>query len=123
MEMAQVGGADQVEAEVTDAEATQSDHAHVPCCEEMARVFKALGNATRLGILRMTMEGSMCVGDLQDELGRSQPNISQHLSVLRDRGLVVPERDGNRVCYRLSDSRIGGLLELAGEIFDIEHDA
>lgn len=92
------------------------------CCQEMARVFKALGNPTRLGILRETMRGGMCVSDLQDELERSQPNISQHLAVLRDRGLVVSEREGNRVWYRLADPRIRQLLELASEIFGIGGD-
>lgn len=91
------------------------------CCEEMARVFRALGNPTRLGILRRIIDGGMCVGDLQDELGRSQPNISQHLGVLRDRGVVVSEREGTSVSYRPADPKLGRLLELAAEIFDIEH--
>lgn len=92
------------------------------CCEEMARVFKALGSETRLGILRRIMADGMCVSELQDELGRSQPNISQHLGVLRDRGVVRAEREGTRVSYRLADPRIEELLELAGSIFNIEHD-
>lgn len=91
------------------------------CCEEMARVFKALGNPTRLGILRRIIDGDMCVGELQEELGCSQPNISQHLAVLKDRGVVVSERDGTKVCYRPAHPRLGDLLELAAEIFEIEH--
>lgn len=91
------------------------------CCEEMARVFRALGNPTRLGILRRILNGEMCVGDLQEELDRSQPNISQHLSVLRDRGVVVAERDGTRVSYRPAHPRLGELLELAAEVFEVEH--
>ncbi|MGI5816862.1 MAG: ArsR/SmtB family transcription factor [Armatimonadota bacterium] len=91
------------------------------CCEEMARVFRALGNPTRLGILRRIVSGEMCVSELQDRLDRSQPNISQHLGVLRDRGVVVSERDGTRVSYRPAHPRLGELLELAAEIFEIEH--
>ena len=87
------------------------------CCERLAQVFKALGHPTRLAILRRAMADEMCVGDLQECLGCSQPNISQHLAVLRDRGLVVPERDGNRVCYRLTDRRIADLLRSAQEVF------
>jgi DNA-binding transcriptional ArsR family regulator len=100
---------------------SQSPRDDIACCEEMARAFKALANPTRLGILRRIIEGRMCVGDLQDELDRSQPNISQHLGVLRDRGVVVPERDGTRVSYRPADPRLGELLALAAEIFEIEH--
>lgn len=99
----------------------QSPRDDLECCEEMARVFKALGNPTRLGILRRIIDGRMCVGDLQDELDRSQPNISQHLGVLRDRGVVVSEREGTRVSYQPADPRLGELLELAAEIFEIEH--
>ncbi len=92
----------------------------VACCERMAVVFRALGNATRLRILRRVVAGEMCVGELQDELGCSQPNISQHLAVLRDRRLVAPHRDGNRVCYSLADPRIGDLLLAAEEIFEAD---
>jgi ArsR family transcriptional regulator len=91
------------------------------CCEEMARAFRALGNPTRLGILRRILSDEMCVGELQDELDRSQPNISQHLGVLRDRGVVISERDGTRVTYRPAHPRLGELLHLASEIFEIEH--
>ncbi len=97
--------------------AAQLDDAH--CCERMALVFKALGNATRLGILRHMMDRRICVSELQDELDRSQPNISQHLAVLRDRGVVLSEREGNRVCYRLADARIALLLEQAAAVFDV----
>ena len=99
------------------APAQRSD---LDCCEEMARAFKALGNPTRLGILRRIIDEQMCVGELQDELDRSQPNISQHLGVLRDRGVVVAERDGNRVSYRPADQRLAQLLDLAAAIFEID---
>ncbi len=107
----------------TNAASSQgaTTHTELDCCEEMARIFKALGNPTRLGILRRIIDGGMCVGDLQDELDRSQPNISQHLGVLRDRGVVVPQRNGTRVSYRPAHPRLRELLELAAEIFDIEH--
>ncbi len=88
------------------------------CCERMAVIFRALGNATRLGILRRVLQEEVCVGELQDQLGCSQPNISQHLAVLRDRGLVAPHRDGNRVCYTLADPRIGDLLLVAEDMLD-----
>lgn len=89
----------------------------VACCHHLASIFRALGNPTRLGILRRAIDGPLCVAELQAQLGCSQPNISQHLAVLRDRGVVVPEREGNRVCYRLADERITELLALAERTF------
>lgn len=99
---------------------TMKRETELECCHRLAPIFRALGHPTRLGILRRALEGPLCVGELQDELGCSQPNISQHLAVLRDRGVVAPERAGTRVCYRLADERIGELLRLAAEIFDAE---
>ncbi len=90
------------------------------CCEQMATVFRALGNPTRIGILRRIVDGEMCVSELRDELECSQPNISQHLGVLRDRGVVVSQRDGARVCYRPAHSGLADLLELAAMIFHVE---
>jgi DNA-binding transcriptional ArsR family regulator len=45
--------------------------------------------------------------------------MSQHLAILRDRGLVVPERRGNMTCYRLADGRIADIIREAREIFDL----
>jgi len=86
--------------------------------ERLADVFKALGHPTRLQILTKTISAEFCVQDLGDELDRRQPNISQHLTVLRERGLVVAERKGKNVCYCPADSRIGEIIELAAEVFD-----
>lgn len=84
----------------------------------LASIFKALGNPVRLKILARTIDDEFCVQDLGEHLDRSQPNISQHLAVLRDRGLVVPKRRGKKVCYRPSDPRIAEMIKLAAETFD-----
>lgn len=106
--------------EQTPTHDDQPERDDLACCERLALVFRTLGNATRLGILRRIIENGMCVGELQSELGRSQPNISQHLTVLRDRGMVVARRKGNRMCYTLADPRVAELLALAESIFNTE---
>ena len=68
-----------------------------------ADILKTLASPRRLEILHRLSEGPCEVSRLADELGVSQPNISQHLSVLRASGLVDAERDGREVRYRLSD--------------------
>ena len=68
-----------------------------------AEVLKTLANPRRLEILHRLFEGPCEVGRLAAELGVSQPNVSQHLSVLRTAGLVDAERDGREVRYRLAD--------------------
>ena len=85
--------------------------------ERLANVFKALGHPTRLQILTKTINSEFCVQDLGEELDRRQPHISQHLTVLRERGLVTPRRKGKTVCYRPTDSRIREIIQLAAEAF------
>lgn len=68
-----------------------------------AEVLKTLAHPRRLEILHRLAEGPVEVGRLAEELGLSQPNVSQHLAVLRSAGVVDAERTGREVRYRLSD--------------------
>lgn len=79
---------------------------------DQARVFKALGHPLRLRILYALREEGQYVCHLVALLGTRQPTVSQHLAVLRHAGLVVCEREGNRILYRLNNGRILRLLRL-----------
>lgn len=68
-----------------------------------AEVLKTLAHPRRLEILHRLAEGPVEVGRLAGDLGLSQPNVSQHLAVLRGAGVVDAERTGREVRYRLSD--------------------
>lgn len=68
-----------------------------------AEVLKTLANPRRLEIVHRLAQGPCEVGRLAEELGVSQPNVSQHLAILRGAGLVDAERDGREVRYRLTD--------------------
>jgi ArsR family transcriptional regulator len=68
-----------------------------------AEVLKTLASPRRLEILHRLAAGPCEVGRLASDLGIGQPNVSQHLAVLRTAGLVDAERDGREVRYRLSD--------------------
>ena len=68
-----------------------------------AEVLKTLANPRRLEILHRLVVGPCEVRRLAEDLGASQPNISQHLAVLRAAGIVDAERDGREVRYRLID--------------------
>ena len=68
-----------------------------------AEILKTLASPRRLEIIHRLAEGPCEVGRLAEELGASQPNISQHLAVLRSVGLVEAEREGREVRYRLTD--------------------
>jgi ArsR family transcriptional regulator len=68
-----------------------------------AEVLRTLSSPRRLEILHRLAVGPCEVSRLAEELGLSQPNVSQHLSILRSAGIVDAERDGREVRYRLAD--------------------
>jgi DNA-binding transcriptional ArsR family regulator len=70
---------------------------------ENVRLLKALAHPTRLQILRLIHEQQPCVKMMEKILGIAQPNISQHLSLLRHLDIVEAERIGNQVCYRIKN--------------------
>lgn len=70
---------------------------------ELEQTFKGLADGTRLRILSLLLHGELCVCDIQHVLDSSQPNVSRHLTYLRNSGLVIDRREGFRVFYRLTD--------------------
>lgn len=77
-----------------------------------AELCFALADPTRILMLYALEEGPRNVTDLGNALGITQPTASRHLKILRDRGLVRPERDGVVVNYHLHDRRILQALDL-----------
>lgn len=81
-----------------------------------AEVLKVLADDTRLGVVRLLMNGPKHVGEMNAELNVESTLFSHHLRVLRDAGIVEGERDGKAVLYRLSpdveSKRRGAALEL-----------
>lgn len=71
-----------------------------------AEVLKTLSNPRRLEIIHLLADGPREVSRLAQEMGISQPNVSQHLALMRASGMVEAERDGREVRYRLSDPEI-----------------
>ena len=67
-----------------------------------AKLFRSLGDPSRLAILQLLAAGERRVTDLVAELGTSQPNVSGHLACLKDCGLVVDRPQGRAVYYSLA---------------------
>jgi DNA-binding transcriptional ArsR family regulator len=81
--------------------------------EVKAKLFRGLGDPSRLSILDALRNGPLTVGDITDATGLSQSNVSNHLGCLRDCGLVTAEQAGRYVTYHLSDDRVGDLIGMA----------
>ena len=78
--------------------------------EFQAKIFKALGHPLRLKILKKLVNGELCVCVLVDDTEFTQANLSQHLKVLSNAGLISKRKEGNYSHYRISDNRIIDLL-------------
>jgi ArsR family transcriptional regulator len=79
---------------------------------ELARSFAALADPARLRILSLlasAADGEVCVCDLVDPIGRSQPTVSHHLKVLSEAGLIVGDKRGRWVWYRTVPDRLARL--------------
>jgi len=85
--------------------------------DSAARALKAIAHPLRLRILCVLNEDEYCVQDIVEIVGTSQSNISQHLAVLRDKGVLATRKDANRVYYRVSNPRTLQLITLAGDVF------
>ncbi|HGJ66997.1 TPA: ArsR family transcriptional regulator [bacterium] len=84
--------------------------------ENAVKVFKALSNETRLEIIKLLSERSLCVNALVNKISMSQPAISQHLSILENAGLVVGVKKGYWVHYELVTQRFQECANLILEL-------
>lgn len=76
----------------------------------MASQFKALSDPVRLRLLSIILDGGeVCVCDLTEPVGRSQPTVSHHVAVLAEAGLLTREERGKWTWYRANPDRIGSL--------------
>ena len=81
-----------------------------------AKLFRGFADPSRLSILEALLDQERTVSDLVETTGFTQPNVSNHLSCLRDCGLVTVRQQGRFSFYSLSDDRVAKLLLLADEL-------
>ncbi|GAB6100091.1 hypothetical protein JCM16358_19700 [Halanaerocella petrolearia] len=79
--------------------------------ENTTQLLKALADERRLQIINLLSCGKMCVCDLTDHLDISQPNMSHHLKVLKNAGLIKATKRGKWVDYELNDKKLDQLQE------------
>jgi len=80
--------------------------------ERVAETFKLFSDATRLAILQALREEARPVNELVNELGTTQANISKHLRLLREGGLLTSEKRGIQVFYSINDEIVFPMCEL-----------
>ncbi len=85
--------------------------------DRASRSLKAISHPLRLKILCVLGDKEVSVQDIVDNVGTSQSNISQHLAILRDKGILASRKDANRVYYRVGDYRTLRLISMMQEVF------
>ena len=85
--------------------------------EQAAKALKAMSHPLRLKILCVLGDKEVSVQDIVDDVGTSQSNISQHLAILRDKGVLATRKEANFVYYRINDPRTLKLVGLMREVF------
>ena len=84
--------------------------------ERRARICQVLADPKRLRLIDALRDGERTVGNLAEMLCASYPNVSQHLNVMRDAGLVVSRRDGTTVYYRLAYPHITQACDIVCDV-------
>ena len=85
--------------------------------DRASRSLKAMSHPLRLKILCTLGDQEVSVQDIVGGVGTSQSNISQHLAILRDKGILSSRKDANRVYYRVGDARTLRLIGMMREVF------
>ena len=85
--------------------------------EIASRSLKAMSHPLRLKILCTLGSNEVCVQGIVENVGTSQSNISQHLAILRDKGILSSRKDANKVYYRVGDERTLRLIGMMQEVF------
>jgi DNA-binding transcriptional ArsR family regulator len=84
---------------------------------QAALAVKAIAHPLRLKILCVLGDQEVSVQDIVEQVGTSQSNISQHLSILRDKGVLTTRKDATRVYYRIGDLRTLKLVGMMRDVF------
>jgi DNA-binding transcriptional ArsR family regulator len=82
-----------------------------------ARCLKAMSHPLRLKILCVLGNNSVSVQDIVEQVGTSQSNISQHLSILREKNILGSKKEANRVYYFIDDERMLQLIKMMRDVF------
>ncbi|MDF1576858.1 MAG: metalloregulator ArsR/SmtB family transcription factor [Desulfobulbales bacterium] len=83
---------------------------------DVAALLKTMSHPIRLKILCLLQEKEMAVGDIREEVKTTNANVSQHLSILRNQGIVSSRKDANFIYNRIDDQRV---LELIAKLRDL----
>lgn len=81
-----------------------------------ADVCKTMSNPKRLEIINLLRNGELCVDDLTSNMGVAKANVSQHLALMRNKGILLTRRDGVNIYYRISNPKVVKACDIMREV-------
>ncbi len=84
---------------------------------DVSHLLKSMAHPIRLKILCLLQDKELSVGDIHNEVKTTNANISQHLNILRNQGIIVFRKDANFIYNRIADERITELLKTTQRLF------
>ncbi len=84
--------------------------------ELQASICQTMGNAKRLEIINILGEKEFTVGDIAEKMGVRMANLSQHLSIMKSKGILLSRRDGVNIYYRISNPKVVKACGLMKEV-------
>lgn len=85
--------------------------------DDMAKLLKTMSHPIRLKILCLLQDREMTVGDIHKEVHTTNANVSQHLSILRNQGIISYRKDANFIYNRIAEGRVTELIKTMRELF------
>lgn len=85
--------------------------------EDIAKLLKTMSHPIRLKVLCLLQDREMTVGDLHKEVQTTNANVSQHLSILRNQGIITYRKDANFIYNRIAEGRVTELIRTMRELF------
>ncbi len=85
--------------------------------EDLALLLKSMSHPIRLQILCLLQEREMTVGEIRNEVQTTSANVSQHLGILRNQGIIGFRRDANFIYNRITDMRVTDLITAMRHLF------
>ncbi|MDH4318188.1 MAG: metalloregulator ArsR/SmtB family transcription factor [Desulfobulbaceae bacterium] len=84
---------------------------------EMTKLLKSISHPIRLKILCLLQQKELTVGDIREEVKTTKANISQHLNILRNQGVITSRKDANFIYNKIEDERILRLIQTMQQLF------
>ena len=89
---------------------------HEKIFEIQAELCRAMGNPLRMEIVHILRSGPLNVNDIASTVGQHQATVSRNLTILRNAGIVLTDRDGNNVLYQVANPKLVDVCDLMREV-------